>query len=349
MPERTDRNTNNFGLLRLCFALLVAFTHSFFFVDGNSAREPLIRSFHSLSLADVSVDGFFLISGYLVTKSYLKSKSRFEYLGKRVLRIYPGYIAACGVSLLIGAIAGGKFPKIDVQSILIGFIGVLFFRGVQLKDAFAHVPFPGINGSLWTIAYEFRCYLALIVLGYLRIFRYRYLVGGLSLLLVAACCFLSGTPSQSALDWFLGNPYDDVRFFALFLTGSVFYLFEDRIQLNWKYVIASLISLTALLALKDLATAALALFGGYAIFWFAFQGPKGRFSKALNKTDLSYGFYLYSWPVGNLIEWFSPSISVWRLLLYTVVVSLTLAYLSWKIIEKPSLNLKKHLTPEHGF
>lgn len=349
MRERTERDNNNFGLLRLCFALLVAFTHSFFFVDGNSSREPMIRLFHNLSLADVSVDGFFLISGYLVTKSYLQSKSGFEYLGKRVLRIYPGYIAACGVSLVIGAIAGGKFPKVDIQSILIGFIGILFFRGVQLKDAFSHVPLHGINGSLWSIAYEFRCYVSLIFLGYLGMFRNRYLVAGLTLLLVIACCILSDTPPQSNVDWFFGDRYDNVHCFALFLTGSTFYLLGDRVQLNGKYVIASLISLTALLAFKNSATAALALFGGYAIFWFALRGPKGWFSKALNKTDLSYGFYLYAWPVGNLIEWFRPAISVWRLFLYTIVVSLALAYLSWKTIEKPSLNLKKHLSAEHGF
>src|SRR5581483_7127162 len=171
MPRSRATVDNNFGLLRLVLALLVAFTHSFEFIDGNAAREPFLRLFHTFMISDIAVDGFFLISGYLVTQSYLQSRSSSEYLGKRVLRIYPAYVVACGVSLLIGAIGGGKFPGISLKVVLVAMISLLFFGGVRLGNAFDRVPMHGLNGSMWTIAYEFRCYLAVLIFGGLGVFR----------------------------------------------------------------------------------------------------------------------------------------------------------------------------------
>lgn len=336
-------------MLRLLLAALVAFSHSFRFVDGNFNREPLFEAFHLFNLGDVALDGFFLISGYLVTKSLLHSLSNTQYLGKRVLRIYPGFVVAYGVSLLVGLIAGGILPKFNAQSVSSLFINVVFFRGVYLPNAFASVPCPGINGSLWSIAYEFRCYLALIAFGYIGLFRRRYLAGAAALLFLIASCLVPPNQNISATDWFFGSFSSNARFFALFMTGSTFYLFRDIIRFKFGYALACFLATLALLDSRVFATPAVAIFGGYAIFWFAFQGPRGRLSEFLNRTDLSYGFYLYAWPVGNLIVLFYPSVSIWGLFLYTTVISAAVAYLSWIAVERPAIGLKQYLTAAHGF
>lgn len=342
------RHDNNFGLLRLIFATLVIFTHSFYFVDGNPLREPFIKLFHVLSLADISVDGFFIISGYLVTKSYMQSKSQFEYLGKRVLRIYPGYVVACAVSLLIGVRAGGLLPHVGLVSVSSAFVELLLLAGVHVDHAFAGVPYPGVNGSLWSIAYEFRCYLLLIVLGSVGLTRDKRVMGLLTigLLLWLIVIGVDHSPGTNIL---LGSLDVNIRTLALFCTGSAFYLFRGWIKFSWLFMLICIAALLALLSRPHLATPALAVFGGYVIFGFAFHGPTSVFSRAANKVDLSYGVYLYAWPIGELLVWYFRGMSPWALFGYTTLIAYAVAYVSWTLLENPALHLKRFLTKEHGF
>jgi len=97
---------NNIGFIRLLAASMVIVSHSPELIDGDRSREPLMRVFGTLSLGEVAVDIFFLISGYLITRSYLTTR-HWNYVTRRVGRIYPGYLVAYFLCIFaVGPMAG---------------------------------------------------------------------------------------------------------------------------------------------------------------------------------------------------------------------------------------------------
>ena len=161
--EGARRSPNNFGALRLLFAVLVILSHSPELVDGNRSREILTRIFGTLSFGEFGVDGFFLISGYLITKSFQDSGSAGGYLLKRVLRIYPGYVVAYLLCIFaLGPFVGGQIAELSGARVLREIIS-LSKPGMQ--GVFPGMPYPSLNSSMWTIAYEFRCYLLVLAAG----------------------------------------------------------------------------------------------------------------------------------------------------------------------------------------
>ena len=97
---------NNFDALRFFFAGLVIFAHSFALLSGTDDTEPLMMLTHQMTFGGVAVDCFFIISGCLVTLSWQRSRGVRDYLGKRVRRIYPGFIVAMAFCALVIAPVG---------------------------------------------------------------------------------------------------------------------------------------------------------------------------------------------------------------------------------------------------
>jgi len=108
-----ERSSNNFGALRLFFAVLVILCHSPILVDGNGSREILSRISGTVTFGRLGLDGFFLISGYLITKSFQDSRTIGEYVLKRILRIYPAYVVAFLLCILaVGPFVGGDLAAL---------------------------------------------------------------------------------------------------------------------------------------------------------------------------------------------------------------------------------------------
>lgn len=97
---------NNFNIIRLSAALLVIYVHSFS-IFNTTKKEPIVSFLHlGFGLGEFAVTVFFIISGYLITASYIKSETNFQYFKARVLRIYPGLIV---VMLLTAFLVGPSF------------------------------------------------------------------------------------------------------------------------------------------------------------------------------------------------------------------------------------------------
>jgi peptidoglycan/LPS O-acetylase OafA/YrhL len=327
---------NNFGFVRLIFALLVVVAHSSELVDGNRSREPLTMMFGTLSLGELAVDGFFLISGYLVAQSLAGSGSLGNYLRKRVLRIYPGFSVAYLICFaLVAPLAGGSVLAVQWSTFIKLPGHILLLDQPSVPDAFASLAHPLLNGSMWTIPYEFRCY---VILGMVWLFLKQPIQA--AFWTVAVSVLLFAVPGR-LLPLFIGEPEPLFRFLGVFLTGTAFYLLRDHVPYTNRHAAVAATVLASALFAQPLAEPAVAVFGGYLIFWFAFLPNTPTLNRINNATDISYGTYLYAYPLQNLIIWFWPTKpSPLMILILSSVGAMLAGYLSWIAIEKRFMRFK---------
>ena len=138
-----------------------------------------------MSSGELAVDGFFLVSGYLIAISWMTSRSAGDFIIKRILRIYPGYLVAFAISAVLGMISAApqstEYVKMLVRKNESVLQTTLFLASGPLdqKIAFPTNPVPYlVNGSLWTIQPEFQCYGIILVLGLFGMLcRGRILIG----------------------------------------------------------------------------------------------------------------------------------------------------------------------------
>lgn len=328
---------NNFGALRLCFALLVILSHSPQLADGTTAREPLsmLAGAH-ITLGELAVTGFFLVSGYLVAKSYENSASAWQYVLKRVLRIYPGYAVAFLVCVFaIAPLVGGAR-----SSALHTLTDIALLNRPIRPGVFPGTPYPELDGSMWTIVYEFRCYLLILALGIIGVLRRRSIIIALTVAGLIASTLIPETPAWQ-LGYGMGSAYRNVYFAAVFGLGVLHYLYRDRIRYKGTYTIPAALCAGALLFFPQFSAAGSALFGSYVVFWFALAVSSRRLSQIGAHTDLSYGVYLYAWPIQKLLLWNDPLMSPWLVTGITIPLSMMCAFASWHAVEKPFLRLKR--------
>lgn len=341
-PPATGRGENNFGALRLLFAMLVILSHSSELIDGNRSREFIARTFGNLTFGTIGVYGFFIISGYLVTKSFRESRSAGIYLLKRVLRIYPAFIVAYLLCVVVlGPLVGGRIASMSATD---EFGQILRLQPPLMSGVFAGTPYPLLNGSMWTIAYEFRCYLLVLFAGMTLLLSHRLFVG-----LFTAFCLTLAAAHPPILDNYvsfaartIGLPFFDFEFAGVFGCGALFYLYRDRIDYDWRIALLAAAAMIGLLFSSRLAVAAVAILGGYVLFWFAFKVKLPLLASIGTKVDISYGLYLYAWPIQMVLIWSTPGINPWLVFLVTTAIGGALGFASWHLVERPALKLKSY-------
>lgn len=340
--ESAARLSNNFGALRLLLAYMVILSHSPELVDGNRSREVLTRMFGTLSFGELAVDFFFVISGFLITASFLESRSGSDYLVKRVLRIYPAYLVAyllCTFALapLVGGQLAVQSPEFWLRNVL---------RMLSLGQPFVSGPvfdgnaIPLLNGAVWTIRYEFGAYLIVLAAGSLGVMSKRVVVAGAAVVLLVAQTAIGAIDGTGLSVPLVITP---VRLFTFFVSGAMFYLYRDRVHYSSRNAIVAAGFLLPLMLFKPAAEPALVVFGAYLMFYFAFAVHSKRLAQIGTQYDLSYGVYLYGWPVTSVLIWHRPDASPWAIFALTVLLSSGFALLSWITIERPAVRLKSML------
>ena len=338
---QADNHNNNFGFLRLLLATLVIVSHSPEILDQNRSREILTNIFGTISFGELAVDGFFLISGYLILKSYLSSSTVKSYLLKRVLRIYPGFIVASLFCIFVLLPFSGEAQLIlnsSVKDWLKTIIRLLTLDTPQINGT----KYSTLNGAMWSIWLEFVCYLC-IPFVYLTTFNKQktYLFLAITMLAIFIFTLISG--KNMWVSYLRLDLHHTSRLMFAFLIGGLFHLFKDKIIWNKQLTITSAILLLICLNFKNTAEVGLIMFGGYLLFNFALNYKNKFLSSIGAKVDVSYGVYLYAWPVQILIIKYYPQINLYFLILIVIIIASTLGYLSWRFIEKPFMQFKKKL------
>lgn len=340
--QASVNKSNNFGLLRLIFAYLVIFSHSPELLDGNAHRELFNRLTGTLTFGALAVDGFFLISGYLICQSFVYSKNTLSYFYKRILRIYPAFVLIWVVSLFVVVPLSGNshlLASLDWQQWLRNLVKVVILSQPHIDGFAFNSQIEPLNGSMWTIRYEFLCYLTIPVIAVLglnkrNVFLITVLILGLNLFTrLYGIDFKINKPFPVSLHLF-------TRLEFAFMIGMCFYQFKSYIVWDKRISLLCILLLALLTRNQLFAEVALVCFGGYLMFNFAFQF-KNTFTQSVGlKSDISYGVYLYAWPVQGLLIQHYPTINPWLLTVVTIVMVSLLGLLSWRLIEKPFLNFK---------
>lgn len=332
---------NLFDFLRFFLAALVIFSHSFAMLyQGYQSYDPLLHWTGQLAFGGWAVDGFFLISGFLITQSWERSKRPIDFAEKRVLRILPALVVVLLVTVFVIGPLATTLPLTTYflsprTYAYFGFMGTVNLHITDtLPGVFTHNPLgTRVNGSLWTIRCEAICYILVALLGLMQVYRRRVLVLLASVLAAVVMAVRWHHP-------LLGGFTDSFRVTVFFLWGMTFYLYRDRIPHS-----RVLLGLTlAGLVLADLAgvlTYVLPPLGGYALFYVAFSPAFGmqRFAK---HGDFSYGLYLYAFPVQQLlVTHFRPLWNAGTLTIAAFVVAGACAVGSWHLVEKKWLKQKR--------
>lgn len=353
LSEGLAGHRNSLGVIRLVLASAVIFSHAF--PTGGWGEDPLLHlSRGQDTIGGIAVAGFFAVSGYLIAKSGA-SADIVQFLWRRALRIFPAFWTV----LIVGALVVGPIAWVLAGNTLRSYVGGqpityvllnadLIMRQYGISDIFAQTTPYGrslggqsvFNGSLWTLVYEWSCYLLiaiLLVTGALR--RAKWVVPALAgvfyLLLVVHT--LSPLTVQTYLPYFADR--FKITLTLVFLIGSTLAMYSRRIPLNdWIGAACGVVMVVTLF------TGGWFFLGypayAYFVLWLAARLPK-RVQWIGAKNDYSYGMYVY----GFLVQQFTAFLG-WHLLGYwawvalTIVVTAGCAWLSWHLVEKRAMALK---------
>jgi peptidoglycan/LPS O-acetylase OafA/YrhL len=361
--------SNNFDALRLIAATLVIFSHAFLLSQGRQDDEPLMTvTGGQAPLGVVGVFVFFTISGFLVTQSYETTGSAWRFAAKRALRIYPALavcILLCTFVLgpLITEDAVGDYLRDGVTyDFLLNNLWLNTDHNMLPGVIFTGFPFGFVvDGPLWTLPAELAMYAMVLVLGLLRLLRLIVLV---PLFVLGLVCLWLDTAMSG---WFTGTV---AWLLAFFVAGMILYKLRRLPIFTRRIALVAAIGLAAGTQLNDLIllfptvspsfrisggaqvntfVLLFALLGSYLVIYLALDRrlpviPAARFG------DLSYGLYIYGWPVEQTLLYLTGgALAWWQLFPPALAISAALAFLSWHLIEKRALRLKPRGATAEGY
>ncbi len=339
LSDHDGNRHNNFTLLRIVFAWSVLYGHSFAIQKAQGMRDPLTALFQgSTWIGELAVNGFFSLSGFLVAASFVR-RGLLDYVLSRTLRILPALIFCVFVSVFVLGPLLTSLPYVEyfssekTYSYLVNSLGY-FNMQWNLPGVFEGNARPAVNGSLWTLTVEVRCYVLLAIVGGLGCLKNRIVAS-----VIAIGVLLIGIYSYSDIPLLGLNPRWQ-RPSLFFLTGVFFYLNRDKIVLDSRLAVLALILACSSFG-QNWFSYVFPVSFVYLIMFVAYRSHYLRFDETVG--DISYGLYIYAWPVQQLVAYYFPDKTPYFNIIASTCLTGLLAYTSWHLIEKRMLSLKTRL------
>jgi len=346
---------NNFDLIRLIAAAEVAVRHTL--VHLAPRQFP-----YALEVLFAFVPGvpiFFFLSGYLISRSWERSPSAFDYFRNRALRLFPA-LWCCVFFSTVAIFLTGYMSTVQWQpaKLLLWIVGqgtVFQFWTPEFLQGFG---VGAVNGSLWSVSVEIQFYVATAVLysaiGRLRPGTQTAVIGVLAL--AFSVLNIQRGAIETLIERFSGSWVVMKLFGVSFLPWYFMFLcgaFAQRVA-GWIVPMCIQRARTVLLLYVVLLLVDFHFWGvplgndipaylvplmGLAVLSLAYTRPSiGR--RVLRGQDVSYGLYIYHMPILNCVvhaghvgslAWVAISLSA----------STVCAILSWVAVERPFLRRKK--------
>ncbi len=354
-----QRNKNSLDFVRFAAAIAVIFSHSYIFSLGAAAQgsDPVYTlTAGNFTAGQLAVAAFFAISGFLVTASLERSRSAIIYLKARFLRIYPALIILVLFTIFV---LGPLVTTLSLADYLRSAQTYAYFQVLLLADVvsralpgvFTHNAYPSLlNASLWTLFWEVLYYVIILILWLARSLRRSVVV--VLWVVTLAVSFLLGRVDLSRYVvsgpllhplWAIFTAYNTYNFFTLgsyFFSGTVFYLFRDKMVMKpWLLLVATGTLIVSLITQQGI-TLWVPTFGMYALFYAASSqsSPLNGFGRY---GDYSYGLYIYAPLVQQAVVYlFGGTMQPMVNFVLSAPITFVFAAVSWHLVEKPALKLK---------
>ncbi|MNH12047.1 Acyltransferase family protein [compost metagenome] len=314
--------------------------HSFAlsYLECLNCTDPGVQLGMPVPVHSLGVEVFFMVSGFLIAASGERNSVREFYLA-RALRILPGLLVCLFLmAFVLGPVvtslplaeyfSEGQVYKYVYSPLLIFKDAQFVLPGVNFTPRFQGVS---VNGSLWTIPLEMRMYLVLGVL--LLVARVcRWPMAGLTFAVLLIALGLHALHPA-----FAGYPF---KLVVCFLAGSALYACRAVVPHAWWLLLAcaALFLLSKGGRFEVFAFAILTLYG---TFYFAYC-PQLKLPSLVQ--DYSYGIYLYAFPIQQVLAGAMPWAGPYWLMLAAVPASWLAGYVSWELVEKPALAMRKRFS-----
>lgn len=340
-----EHRRNNFDLVRLTAASQVLWMHATRHLDLGLSQP--VAMFDAVLNTIPGVPAFFVVSGFLITDAWQRRPDPFIYARNRILRVYPALWACLlfGIALAVG-FGHGPAMLADPRALLLWLAAQLSVLQAWNPDFLRGFGVGVLNGSLWTIPVELQFYL---VLPFLLLLPRRLML--LAFVASALCYAVVEGP----------RPLPLANRVALLSLVPHLFMFGLGVlaRLHFRSVLGFVAGrFPAWLALHLAVQLGLAAAGfgdnpwaetftrpllAGVVLSAAFSAPDLA-TRLLRGNDVSYGLYLVHMPVLNAVI-AAGGTGRWDIGLAAMAACYALALLSWRLIERPALSLKRRRAP----